>query len=189
MASLLTPRGMLMFPHLFVPRPVVVGGDPRYSSILLFDETSQKDPLYAALKKAVAEAIDAEFGQGKSLDKAWLQKVRFRTPFRDAGEKEYAGFEPGMVFINPWTKEKPGIVDGRVQEISAPSDVWAGQLARMRVRPFAYSTSGNTGASFMLDHVQVVKADMPRMDGRKSAAQSFDTVDEEETEKEDAGLF
>lgn len=171
-----SPVGMIMFPHLFTPRPRAPGGDAVFNMILLFDEqTIKSDPLYAALRTAVAAAIDAEFGAGKSRDQNWLRQVKFRSPFRDASEKDkYAGFTAGKVFINPWTKTKPGIVDGRLQVISAPADVWAGQLGRVTVSPYAYAVAGNTGCSLMLDNVQVVKQDMPRMDGRQDASAAFD---------------
>jgi hypothetical protein len=167
---------MVMFPHLFTPRPRAPGGDAVFNMILLFDESTVKgDPLYASLKQAVAAAIDAEFGAGKSRDQNWLRQVKFRSPFRDATEKDkYAGFTPGKFFINPWTKTKPGIVDARLQVINAPADVFAGQLGRVTVSPYAYAVAGNTGCSLMLDNVQLVKQDMPRMDGRQDASQAFD---------------
>jgi hypothetical protein len=171
---------MVMFPHLFVPRPRAPGGEPVFNLIVLFDQNGQRDPNYLALKQAVANAVDAEFGAGKSRDADWLRRVKFRSPFRDALEKDkYEGFTAGKVFINPWTKTKPGIVDagfngGLPQPIHAAADVWAGQLGRVTVAPYAYSTAGNTGCSLMLDNVQIVKQDMPRMDGRVSAEHAFD---------------
>lgn len=176
MPSILTPPGMGMFVHLFVPKPVVAGGEPRFNIILLFDKEAQETPAYKALKKGVAEAIDAKFGAGKSRDQAFIAKLRM--PFRDAAEKkQYSGFMPGMTFINPWTKERPGIVDGKLHDIITASDVWAGQMMRATVTPFAYDQGANKGASFMLNNVQIVKSDMPRMDGRKNANQDFDPVE------------
>lgn len=176
-----TPTGMLMFPHLFQPRPVVQGGDPRFSLILVFDEAAQKDPKFPAMKIEAAKVCDTEFGAGKSKDLDWQRRVKFSWPFRDASEKDqYAGFEPGKIFMTLWTKTKPGLVDGRNQVITAPADVFAGQLARATAKFFAYQVSGNTGVSVMLDNVQIVRPDMPRMDGRVDATKAFDLVDEEE---------
>jgi hypothetical protein len=164
-----------MFPHLFVPRERAPNSEAVFNLILLFDEAAQRDPLYAQLKQAVGLAIDAKFGAGKSRDANWLKQIKFRSPFRDATEKDkYQGFTQGKIFINPWTKSKPGVVNAGNNIIYTPGDVWAGQLARVTVSPFAYSTAGNTGCSLMLDNVQVVKADMPRMDGRQDAQQAFD---------------
>lgn len=173
-AALRTPVGMLSFPHLFVPKPVVAGGEPRFSLSLVFDKTALSSPEYQALRQAVAEAIDAEFGKGKSRDVNFLRGLRL--PFRKAEDKQYAGYEPGKMFISPWTKNKPGLVDGQLRDITAPADVWAGQLARCTVAPFAYSQGANKGVNFMLNNVQITDADQPRMDGRKNASQDFDPV-------------
>lgn len=180
MPSIQTPTGMMMFPHLFVPRPVVQGGDPRFSMILVFSPDQQKHPAYAQIKQGVADAIDNKFGTGKSRDVQWLRQVKFTSPFRPAEEKsQYQGFNTGSIFIAPWTKTRPGLIDAHRQEITVPADVWAGQLARCFVSFYAYQVSGNTGCSLMLENVQVVKSDMPRMDGRQSADKAFDPVDEE----------
>lgn len=171
-----TPVGMLMFEHLFVAKPVVQGGEARFNLAIVFDKDAQATPQYKELRAAAAAAVDAEFGAGKSRD-AELMKT-LRSPFRDAQEKkQYAGFEAGKIFISPWTKSKPGLVDGNLQDIDAPSDVWAGQLCRATVTAFAYSQGANKGVNFMLNNVQITKADMPRMDGRKNASGDFDPVD------------
>src|SRR5262245_25755071 len=110
MASLRTPVGILSFPVLFSPRPRSPNAEPCYNCVLLFDQNAQKDPLYLALRKAVADKIDEENGQGKSRDRAWMQGVR--SPFRPCSEKSYAGYDiPGGIYINPWTKTRPGVVD------------------------------------------------------------------------------
>ena len=95
-------------------------------------------------------------------------------PWRDGSEKDYEGYGEGTLFISPWSKFKPGIVDRNKTEILVPADVGAGQLARFSVTPFAWETSGKMGVSLQIEHVQIVKADMPRIDGRRNAAQAFD---------------
>lgn len=174
MPSLRTPEGMLSFPHLFVAKPVVVGGEPRFSLSLVFDKAAQGSDLFKALKRAVADAIEERFGPGKSKDTGFVK--RLRLPFRDATEKKYAGYDAGKVFISAWTKTKPGLVDGNLQDVTAPSDVWAGQTARATVTAFAYDQGANKGVGFMLNNVQITNADMPRMDGRKNANEDFDAV-------------
>lgn len=175
--SLRTPIGMLMFVHVFVPRPKVVGGEPVYNLNLLFDAEAQKDPLYAALKAACRDTIEAKFGKGKTADQNFMRK--FMLPFRDAADKtKYPGFKEGMKYIAPWTKSRPGIVDGALREITAASDIWAGQLGRCTVSPFAYEQGSNRGCNFMLNNLQITKADMPRMDGRTNAGQDFDRTED-----------
>lgn len=172
--ALRTPIGLLSFPHLFVAKPVVAGGEPRFSVTLIFDKAAQASAEYKALRAAVAVAIDEKFGTGKSRDANFVRTLRL--PFRDGTEKQYTGYEAGKIFISPWTKNKPGLVDGALQDITAASDVWAGQLARATVVAFAYQQGGNKGVNFMLNNVQITDANQPRMDGRKNAAQDFDAT-------------
>lgn len=173
--SLKTPVGLLSFPALFKPRAPAPGAEPRYSLNLVFDPEAQKTPEFLALKRAVMDVIEGELGATKAKDKATLASLRL--PFRDAGEKAYAGYLSGHIYISAWSKDKPGLVNARVQEILLPEEVWPGQLARCTVRPFWFSTSGNRGVSFGLNNVQIVRSDMPRLDGRKKATDDFDTVD------------
>lgn len=166
---LLTPIGVMCFPALFVPRapnPANPSGDPRYQLMLVFDKAAQATPEFAALKDAVRQVAVAKFGPApKGL----------RSPFRVADEKEQLSefHGKGCVFIQPWSKFKPGLVDRNGQDIIMADDVWAGQTARATVQAFAYENSGNRGANFSLNNVQVVQRNRPRIDGRVSAAAEF----------------
>ena len=113
--------------------------------------------------------LEEKFGQ-----KAKEMVKQVRLPFRDAGEKEYTGFTPGSIYINPWSKEKRQVVDRENQLVIVPGDVWSGQLVRAAVRPFYYDTNGNKGVSFGLDALQIIEADKPRLDGRADARTIFD---------------
>lgn len=167
--SLITPPGILCFPNLFVARAAVPGQEPRFNTLLLIDEAGQKTPEFKALQDEIMVAAQEKFGVKLPSN--------MRMPIRDASEKsEYAGFEPGKVFIAPWTKQQPGLVDNMNNEIFAKDDVWAGQMARCYVRPFGYDQSGNKGVGLMLEHVQILKKDMPRIDGRKAATAVFGQV-------------
>ena len=167
----LTPVGIASFINLKEPRPVVVGGEPRFSINLIFDEAAQKTPEFKALQEAIANAIKEK----------WGAKVpsNLRSPLRDGAEKEgqYAGYRAGTIFINPWTKERPGVVDAGRNEIIDLSSVYAGQHARAFVRPFAYESGANRGVGLLLDAVQIVK-DGERIDGKTSAGAAFPEYDE-----------
>ena len=173
MPSLRTPIGILSFPRVFTPRPRAQGGEPVYQVNLLFDKASQATPEFAALRRAVSVLIDETWGKDKHQDKAFVSKLR--NPFRKCAEKSYKGYDiEGGVYIAPWTKTRPGVVNAQRQEITVPDDVWAGQLARATVAPFAYDNSGNKGVSFALNNLQICRTDMPRLDGRTAAEDDFD---------------
>jgi hypothetical protein len=173
--SLRTPIGVLSFPVLFSPRPRAPGGEPVYQCSLLFDQAAQRDPAYAALRRAVLEEIEDK-NPGKSQDKQFLASLR--SPFRPCNEKSYKGYDiPNGMFISPWTKSRPGVVDANRNEIIVPEDIWPGQLARATVSPFWYSQSGNRGVSFALNNLQICRTDGERLDGRRSAKADFDDYD------------
>lgn len=163
-----TPIGLMSFPNLFTPKAVEAGKEARYSMTLIFDAAAQKSPEFAALKKAAGDAAKEKWPKGLPAN--------IRSPFRDGAEKKFQGYGAGKVYINVWSKDRPGVVDHVPQEITVPADVWAGQLARVTVRVFAYDTSGNKGVSFYLNNVQITKSDMPRMDGKKDAMDEFGGV-------------
>lgn len=171
--GVLTPPGILAFANLFVAKPRQHGNpqsDLVFSANLIFDEAAQKTPAYDNLRKAIKDAATDKWGS-KMNDTQFAKRLRW--PLLDGADSSYDGFGPGKRFIRPWTKIKPGIVDANRNDILAAQDVWAGQLARMMVVPFAYENSGNMGVSLTLEHVQILKSDMPRLDGRKSAKDAF----------------
>lgn len=183
--TVMTPVGILNFPTFFTPQasrqnPAQA---PRYSGMLVFDEEATKSTAYANLRAAVMEAVSEKFGDLKAQDQAFLRTLRY--PFRDASEKEYTA-PYGTIFISAWshgyasddTERKnpltpPGVVDLHGNAIADPNEVYSGQLARFTVRPFAYDSNGNKGVSLGLEHVQIVKKDAERIDGRRSADQAF----------------
>lgn len=171
-----TPNGTLAFPTFFAPRATQEGNEPRYSGVLIFDAKAQASKLYQELQDAVLEAAQEKFGK--------KMPANLRMPFRKGEEKpDYQGFDPGTVFIQAWSKNKPGLIDAAKQEIFDKDEIWAGQLARFYVRPFGYENSGNKGVSMLLEHVQIVKQDRPRIDGRKAATEVFGDVELEDDDE------
>jgi len=170
---LITPIGLLSFPHLFVPQPRLNNPEPVYQASLIIPPEGQKTAEYTALKNAALEACKTKFGS-RMNDPAFVG--RLRSPFRDAGEKSnLAGYEPGHVFLNCWSKFPPGVVGPQRQQM-LKEDVFAGQFARFSVNPYAYDQLGNVGVAFGLNNVQITKVSGPeikRLDNRRSAEESF----------------
>ena len=179
-APVVTPYATLSFPNLFAPKPRSEGGEPVYSAALLFDEAAQRSPEYKAMQNACIAVVKEKFGPTASLSGV-------KMPFTDAGEKadKYQGYEEGVIVINPWTKQKPGIIDARKQDVLLPEQVYAGQLVRAQITPFAWQNSGKKGVSFGLNHIQIVKHDAPRIDGRLPANKAFDDLPSEYTGDEE----
>jgi hypothetical protein len=165
---MITPAGGIgSFMNLFTPKARAEGGEPVYSLTVLFDAKTQKSADFKAL-----EAMAIQCAKDKWGDKVNLATVRM--PFLDGNEKaeKYLGYED-TVYISPWTKIRPGVVDHMAQDIIDPSTVWAGQGVRVQVQPFAWTNSGKKGVSFGLLAVMIDRPDMPRLDGRVSANKVF----------------
>jgi hypothetical protein len=183
MAHFVTPVGTLSFPHLFIPKPKTEapGAKRVYSCSILFDAEAQQSPEFKALEKALVDTAKAKHGDKINL------KTLSDWPIRDAAQKEYAGYGPGMVYISPWTNGEdnsppPGIVDGRLQKVLDPSKVYAGALVRANVTPFGWTFSGKKGVSFGLNHIQLVDTSTPRIDGRVAAEKAFSPLEQLEDE-------
>jgi hypothetical protein len=169
----LTPPGVASFLNLQKPRAIVDGGEPRFSLTLIFDKAAQARPEFRALQ----QGIDA------ALKERWPGKlpVGLMSPFHDGAEKaeKYDGYKPGDIFISPWTKDKPPVVNAQRQDLLDFSEVWAGWIARAHVRPFSYDRAGKRGCSFFLDDVQFLRPGK-RLDGRKHPSESYPDDDEGE---------
>lgn len=183
MATTMTPIGTLCFPALFEPKKNAQNpsAPARYSCILLFDNAATQTTAYNQLRQAVHKAIEEKFGAAKAADPAFVRTLRL--PFRNAAEKDYNGFDRGEIYISPWSQgegqyaSRPDVVDLQGNKIIVPEDVFAGQLARATVRAFAYDSNGNKGVAFGLEHVQIVKADGERLDGKQSSDKAFQNAD------------
>jgi hypothetical protein len=164
--KILTPPGTASFMNLVKPRAAALGGEPRYSIVLIFDKKAQATPEYRELQAGVERAIKEKW-PGK-------KPVGLASPFRDGAEKEgqYEGYHAGDIFISPWTREKPGVVDKKQTSIMDWSEIFSGWKARANVRPFGYEQAGKRGVAFLLDNVQFLTPG-PRLDGRGSAEGAF----------------
>ena len=164
--AVITPIGISSFLTLKEPRTIVEGGEPRYSLTLIFDKTAQNTEAFRNLEEAIENAIKSKWPNRRPPG--------LRSPFRDCAEKQgvYEGYKAGDIFISPWSKDKPGVVDINRQDLLDFNDVYAGWTARASVRPFAYDQGGNKGCGLFLDSVQFLRPGK-RLDGRKAASETF----------------
>lgn len=169
-----SPIGVISFPHVFTPRAPSPGADERYSVSIIFDAAAQTSPEFKAMKKAAMDAAVEKWG-AKAAD--MIKNGQLRMPFRDAEEKsQYAGYDKGKVFVNAWSKQKPDVIDGRLQDV-VPSDLFPGCLGRITYNAFAYDNSGNRGVSIGLNNLQVADFTTERLDGKKKGKDDFDQLD------------
>jgi hypothetical protein len=175
MSNILTSKFRLSFPHLFTAVAPKGGGEAKFSLSMLFPKRdtltgaalADYDRFIAAAREAAKAAAIEKFG-------AQLPK-NLKSPFLDAGNHEYEGYEAGMVLLRASSKQKPGVVDAKLQAIIDESDVYPGCYARATIRAFAYDANGNRGVSFGLQNVQKM-ADGDPLGGRTRAEDDFSSA-------------
>ena len=150
--------------------------DGKYSVCLLIPKSDTK-----TLKKiqAAVEAAKSE-GKHKLANKAGNIPVNIKTPLRD-GDEEKADDENYVdhMFFNANSKNKPGIVDRRKQEIIDEEEVYSGCYANVSVSFYAFSVDGNKGIAAGLGNIQKLK-DGERLSGGPSADEEFDDLGDDD---------
>lgn len=170
MAKLLIGPGRLSFPKLFEPNSEEFGG--KYGCTILLPP----DYDFGPLKEALKEAAEEQWGTDR---KKWPKlKTTPATVIKKAEEKDLAGYEPGWHFINLSAKDRPGIVDGNLDDVTDPSQAYAGRWVMCSVNAFAWDNKFGKGVSLGLNNVQLRKHDDP-FSGKGPAKNDFEEYAEE----------
>ena len=169
--KVLTGECRLSYCNLTTPRAAQQGGEPKYSVTLLIPKTdvATKADIDAAIQAAANEA----------LSKVWngARPPQLRVPIYDGDGVRPSGVPFGDECKGHWvmtasTKNKPQVVG--IDNINcelAPSDIYSGMYARVTVRFFGYSNSGNKGIGCGLGNV------MKTRDGEALAGSASASVD------------
>lgn len=180
--SVMTPVFRVSYPNVFKAKINELSGQAEYSLVALF----KKGEDLSVLKAAAQAAMEKKWGTDKGK---WPKTLR--SPFRDQGERAKEsdgkttlpeGYEEGAIFINLKSKERPGLVDQKVQDIIEETEFYAGCFARAKVNAYAYDAKGNKGVSFGLQNLQKVK-DGDSLSGRTKAQDDFAPIENLEGEK------
>lgn len=169
-----TPVARASFVHVFRPQKPMEGASdptPKYSIVLLFPAEAD-----LTLLKTMATDVTVENWGG---DKAkWPSTLR--SPFRDQGEKTFAGYVAGSKYVTLSSKEKPGLVNAQGMPIDDETMFYSGCWCQVSVNAFAYPKKGakgfgNYGVSFGLGNIQKIYDDEP-LSGRPKAESEFAPV-------------
>lgn len=169
--AIVTPAFRVSYPSVFQARKNELSGNDEFSLVALF----KKGEDLSKLKAAAHEAIVAKWGADKAK---WPQNLR--NPFRDQAERAKdgnlpLGYEAGAIFLNLKSKQRPGIVDEKMEPILEPSQFYAGCWARASVNAYAYDQKGNRGVSFGLANLQKT-GDGDPLGGRTRPEDDFEPV-------------
>lgn len=169
--KVLTGECRLSYCNLTTPRAAQQGGEPKYSVTLLIPKTdvATKADIDAAIQAAANEA----------LSKVWngARPPQLSVPIWDGDGVRKSGVPFGDECKGHWvmtasTKNKPQVVG--IDNINcelAPSDIYSGMYARVTIRFFGYSNSGNKGIGCGLGNV------MKTRDGEALAGSASASVD------------
>lgn len=174
--KVLTGECRLSYCNLTTPRAAQQGGEPKYSVTLLIPKTdvATKADIDAAIQAAAIQAAANE-----ALSKVWngARPPQLRVPIYDGDGVRPSGVPFGDECKGHWvmtasTKNKPQVVG--IDNINcelAPSDIYSGMYARVTIRFFGYSNSGNKGIGCGLGNV------MKTRDGEALAGSASASVD------------
>lgn len=179
--KVVTGEVRLSYVNLFEPYAMNDDDEPKYSCTILIPKTDKKT------LKAIKEAQQAAAEQGK--DKKFKGKVpkNLHYTLRDADsdeEEETLEKNPeyaGHYFMNVSSRQKPGLVDRRVNPILDQAEIYSGVYARVSINAYAYSYMGKNGVSFGLQHVQKTR-DGDFLGGRTRAEDDFSEWESDEDE-------
>ena len=169
----------LSYCNLFQAKPPFNNptGDPKFSCTILVPKTNTE--AKAAIDAAIVQAIEA------GVSKAWSG---VRPPQPNICVHDGDGVKPsdgspygeeckGMWVFTASAKQDrpPFVVDGQVQKIIDPTQVYSGMWANVNVNFFAYNSAGKKGIGCGLNGVQKVRDDTP-LSGQVTAEEAFSAI-------------
>jgi hypothetical protein len=195
MARIITPEAIASYPNIFHPQPVSAedaaqGKKPKYGVALVFpadaDLKSLKQTAIKAaqdrwgdkLKGAKMVTLETQHGPATFLQAG---KLRVRLPWRDQEDViADKGYPAGSTLINVRSDRKPGVVNtipdpnngGKPTVVTDEAAIYPGVIIRASLSAFTYDNSGNSGVTYGLENVQIVR-DGDRLDGGANATDEF----------------
>lgn len=176
--QLTTPAFIASFPNLFKARKNDLSDKLEYSVMALFPPKAD----LSNIEEAIEQAMTDQFGENK---KKWPKG--WRNPLRDIEERRNeegalpAGCVEGMKFMNMKSQYAPGIVDGNLEEVIDPEEIYPGVVLKASITAYAYDMKANKGVAFGLDAIQKVR-DGERLAGKPDPKKLFKQVDSEEAD-------
>ncbi len=161
-----TPLCRLAFPSVFEKRKNL-NDKLEYSVTMLFPKESTD---MISLKNALVQAAKNKFGANVDLKALDMKRLRDGDIEPLNAREEFRGM---WVVKAKNEKRQPGVVDGKLNKILDPAEIYSGVYAYVNITAKAY-TLPNKGVTFYLNHVQKVKDGEPFT----LAAQAKDVFDE-----------
>jgi hypothetical protein len=162
------------FSYVNLDSPKLAPGatEPKYGLSLIIPKSNKKT------LKAIDLAVKAAIEQGKQkFGKLFDNPKKIKLPLRDSDEDrpDDAAYE-GSFFLNANSKNRPGLVDKKVQPILDPTEIKSGDWGNVSLNFYPFSVNGNVGIAVGLNHVQKVKDGEP-LGSVTNASDEFEEIE------------
>jgi len=166
----LNVKGILSYPHLFQPRAVNQGDDPKFSASILI---RKGDPQLAYIQSVIDQEKANGWPSGfPSSGRQFLADGALKFPTDPA----MANFM--VISANANADSKPAVVDPNLAPVMDQSQVFAGAIVWASLNTFIYNQTVNKGVGAGLNGIMVTGeiGELGRIDGRPSVESMFDGV-------------
>lgn len=127
--------------------------------------------------KLIEAAIEAAIEVGKEKHgKSFKAK---KLPLRDGDVEREDEAYANSFFLNANSKNRPGMVDKKVQPILDLKEIKSGDWGNVSLNFYPFNVNGNSGIAVGLNHVQKVKDGEP-LGSQTNAADEFDEIEFED---------
>lgn len=132
--------------------------------------------------KALGVAIKAAVELGKQKHgKVFENEKKLKFPLRDGDDEREDEAYKDSFFLNANAKNRPGMVDRKVQPILDPKEIKSGDWGNVSLNFYPFSVNGNSGIAVGLNHVQKVKDGEP-LGSQTNASDEFEEVEFDDDE-------
>ena len=165
-------KGIISYPHLFTPRAIEAGKDPKYSTTVLILKT---DPQVAQIQAIIEQEKANGWPSGfPAAGKIFMKDCAVAFP----EQPEVHGYM--AVTGSAKADQKPAVVDMNMQPVIDPSQVYAGSIAWVAFNSYTYDQTLSKGVTCGLNAVMVTgeESELGRLDGKPSVESLFADVAE-----------
>lgn len=167
----------LSYANLFQPKPPYNNptGEPKYSVTILVPKsnTSAKSLIDQEIARAIETGVSSKWGGVRPPQPAIC--VHDGDGPRPSDGSAFGEECRGCWVFTASSKRAPFVVDGQVQPIIDPTQVYSGMWANVSVTFYAYNQAGKKGIGCGLNGVQKLRDDTP-LSSRVTAQEAFQAI-------------
>lgn len=159
--TMVTPKGVASFPHLYKPDTEGKFPSGKYSIALKLEKSGRPDQ----------DAVDAFVTKVEALHNTYLGKKKSDSPVKDGDDATYEG-DHGFWIIKFKSKHKPDLRDTGKNPLPKAVLIQAGDKIRVAFTPFPYDEKIGSGISPQLGAVMLCE--------KRAGGNEADAFEEEE---------